>query len=126
MIARVPLTPRLTLRQKQSRPAPNGDTTPSPLMTTRGSPFGLHGVTIIPAVQRDRRRYPPWLARPMALGGLIFFVDALLYFAVPVHVRVRPRGDSGNDQCARAIAIDVLLFSVFALHHSVFARDRFP
>jgi hypothetical protein len=39
-MARVPLTPRLTLRQKQSRPAPNGETTPIPLMTTRGKPFG--------------------------------------------------------------------------------------
>ena len=38
LIARVPLTPRLTLRQKQSRPAPNGETTPSPLITTRGEP----------------------------------------------------------------------------------------
>ena len=39
VIARVPFTPRLTFRQKQSRPAPNGETTPIPLMTTRGSPL---------------------------------------------------------------------------------------
>ena len=35
-IARVPLQPRLTCSQKRSRPTPNGDTTPIPVMTTRG------------------------------------------------------------------------------------------
>jgi hypothetical protein len=35
-IARVPLHPPRTWRQKQSRPTPNGDTTPMPVITTRG------------------------------------------------------------------------------------------
>jgi protein-S-isoprenylcysteine O-methyltransferase Ste14 len=59
----------------------------------------------------------------MALGGLIFFVDALLYFAYR-YTFVFGREVTGAIS-TRAIAIDVLLFSVFALHHSVFARDRF-
>src|SRR6188472_501649 len=36
VIARVPLQPRLTCSQKRSRPTPNGDTAPMPVMTTRG------------------------------------------------------------------------------------------
>ena len=36
VIARVPLQPPLTWSQKRSRPTPNGDTTPMPVMTTRG------------------------------------------------------------------------------------------
>ena len=36
MIARVPLQPRLTWSQKRSRPTPNGETTPMPVITTRG------------------------------------------------------------------------------------------
>ena len=35
-IARVPLRPSLTARQNTSRPTPNGDTTPIPVMATRG------------------------------------------------------------------------------------------
>ena len=35
-IARVPLTPRVTWSQKRSRPTPNGDTTPMPVMAMRG------------------------------------------------------------------------------------------
>jgi hypothetical protein len=35
-MARVPLQPRRTWRQKQSRPTPKGETTPIPVMATRG------------------------------------------------------------------------------------------
>ena len=35
VMARVPLSPRLTWSQKHSRPIPKGDTTPMPVMTTR-------------------------------------------------------------------------------------------
>src|SRR5688572_15288014 len=35
VIARVPLQPPRTCSQKRSRPTPNGDTTPMPVMTTR-------------------------------------------------------------------------------------------
>src|SRR5439155_630749 len=83
---------------------------------------GLHGVTIIPAVQ-PTGAIPQWLARPIALGGLIFFVDALLYFAYR-YTFVFGREQAGPIS-ARAVTIDVMLFTVFALHHSIFARDMF-
>ena len=57
------------------------------------------------------------------MGGLIFFADALVYFAYR-YVIVFKREASGPIG-ARALAADVALFSVFALHHSVFARDAF-
>ena len=66
---------------------------------------------------------PQWLARPIALGGLIFFVDALLYFAYR-YTFVFGREPAGPIS-ARAVTIDVILFTVFALHHSIFARDIF-
>jgi hypothetical protein len=121
-MARVPLTPRLMLRQKQSRPAPKGETTPIPLMTTRGTPLDRIALTIIPAVQ-PRGVMPQRFARPIALGGLVFFVDALLYF-VWRYMSVFGREVPGPIDM-RAIGIDVALFSLFALHHSVFARDMF-
>jgi hypothetical protein len=64
---------------------------------------------------------PQRLARPIALGGLLFFVDALLYFAYRYLV-VFGRELTGPIK-ARAIVVDVTLFTVFALHHSVFARN---
>jgi len=121
-MARVPLTPWLMLRQKQSRPAPNGETAPIPLMTTRGNPLDRMALTIIPAVQ-PTGVVPQRLARPIALGGLVFFIDALLYFAWK-YMAVFGR-ETGGPIDARAIGIDVALFSIFALHHSVFARDMF-
>jgi protein-S-isoprenylcysteine O-methyltransferase Ste14 len=120
VIARVPLTPRLILRQKQSRPAPNGETTPIPLMTTRGTPLDRIALTIIPAVQ-STGAVPQRLARSIALGGLIFFLDALIYFAYRYEV-VFARQQAGAVS-TRAIAVNVTLFTVFALHHSLFARD---
>ena len=64
---------------------------------------------------------PQQLARPIALGGLVFFVDALLYFAYR-YMFVFGREMAGPIS-ARAIVVNVTLFSIFALHHSVFARD---
>jgi hypothetical protein len=64
---------------------------------------------------------PQRLARPIALGGLLFFVAALLYFAYRYAV-VFGRELTGTSN-ARAIVVDVTLFTVFALHHSLFARD---
>lgn len=64
---------------------------------------------------------PQRLAAPIALGGLLFFIGALLYFAWRY---MSPFGSEGTGPIdARAVAVDVTLFSVFALHHSVFARD---
>jgi hypothetical protein len=66
---------------------------------------------------------PQWLARPIALGGLIFFVDALLYFAYR-YTFVFGREQAGPIS-AGAVTVDMTLFTVFALHHSIFARDIF-
>jgi protein-S-isoprenylcysteine O-methyltransferase Ste14 len=79
-------------------------------------------VTIIRAV-RPTGVVPQWLARPIALGGLVFFADALIYFVYRYAVTFG-REVSGV-RSTRAIMADVVLFSVFALHHSVFARDAF-
>jgi protein-S-isoprenylcysteine O-methyltransferase Ste14 len=64
---------------------------------------------------------PPSLAKPIAIGGLLFFADALLYFAYRYMVVFGRQLDGPVSR--RAILFDVVLFSVFALHHSVFARD---
>jgi hypothetical protein len=64
---------------------------------------------------------PQRLARPIALGGLFFFVAALLYFAYR-YVVVFGREVTGTVDMPAVVA-DVGLFTVFALHHSVFARD---
>jgi len=66
---------------------------------------------------------PPRFAQPIALGGLLFFLDALLYFAYRYEV-VFARELAGPIGTA-AVTVDVALFTVFALHHSVFARDAF-
>ena len=63
----------------------------------------------------------PRVAHLLALGGLLFFVDSLLYFFYR-YVAVFGRETAGPISY-RAIAADVVLFSVFAMHHSVFARD---
>jgi protein-S-isoprenylcysteine O-methyltransferase Ste14 len=64
---------------------------------------------------------PQRLARPIALGGLLFFIDALAYFAYR-YVAVFGRELPGPIN-PRAIVVDVTLFTVFAVHHSLFARD---
>jgi len=64
---------------------------------------------------------PQRLARPIALGGLLFFVEALVYFAYR-YVVVFGREAAGPIN-TRAVVADVTLFTVFALHHSMFARD---
>ncbi len=66
---------------------------------------------------------PQWLARPIAIGGLVFFVDALIYFAYR-YMTAFGREVTGPIDVRRAVG-DVMLFSAFALHHSLFARDIF-
>jgi hypothetical protein len=64
----------------------------------------------------------PW-ARAFAFTGLILFGSSLLFFVYQYAVifgRVAPGPIS-----VRAISEDIVLFTVFALHHSAFARDRF-
>jgi methanethiol S-methyltransferase len=64
---------------------------------------------------------PERLARPIALGGLLFFIEALLYFAYR-YVVVFGHQMAGPIN-SRAVVNDVVLFTVFAFHHSLFARD---
>jgi len=64
---------------------------------------------------------PQRLARPIALGGLLFFVGALIFFAYQYLVAFG-REATGTIS-ARAVVANVALFTVFALHHSLFARD---
>ena len=62
---------------------------------------------------------PSPTARIIALGGGLLFIASLTYFALSYARRFdRPAADGW----AVPAAIDVLLFSIFALHHSVFAR----
>jgi protein-S-isoprenylcysteine O-methyltransferase Ste14 len=65
---------------------------------------------------------PSALAAAFAWGGAILFAASLLYFLYAYLVRfgsdVLPGGRF------RPVAIDVALFSFFALHHSLFARSR--
>jgi len=57
----------------------------------------------------------------VAIGGGLLFAGSLGYFGWQyLHgFDVRPAPDSGT---AAAVAVDILLFSLFALHHSLFAR----
>lgn len=60
-------------------------------------------------------------ARAVAWGGTLFFFASLAYFLYSYAVtfgRSAPAGDPGA-----AVLLDVMLFSAFALHHSVFARQ---
>lgn len=63
---------------------------------------------------------PPALAAAFAWGGAILFVASLLYFLYAYLVRFGSAVSPGSRFVP--IAIDVGLFSVFALHHSLFAR----
>jgi protein-S-isoprenylcysteine O-methyltransferase Ste14 len=57
-----------------------------------------------------------------AWGGALLFVFSLGFFLYSYAVRFALTASDGSRP--RAIAIDVALFSVFALHHSLFARTR--
>lgn len=59
-----------------------------------------------------------------AWGGALLFAAALAYFLFSYTVTFGEitAGATPGDSARRAIAIDVALFSAFALHHSLFAR----
>jgi protein-S-isoprenylcysteine O-methyltransferase Ste14 len=60
-------------------------------------------------------------APPAAWAGAALFAGSLAYFLFTYAVTF---GEiTVGDVNTRAIAVDVVLFTVFALHHSVFARD---
>jgi methanethiol S-methyltransferase len=66
---------------------------------------------------------PPLAARACAWGGTLLFVASLSYFLFTYGVTFAETAPP-NVGRARALAVDVFLFTVFALHHSVFARER--
>src|SRR5262245_40377441 len=109
VMARVPLQPRLTACQNRSRPAPNGDTTPMPEMTMRE-----------PAARMRTIVAPKMLARAVVWLGGALFVAALALCAWTYLFRLGRSSAAGG---VPALAADVALFTIFALHHSVFARD---
>jgi len=59
-------------------------------------------------------------ARAFAWAGAVLFAGALAYFLFSYSITFGEIGTGGIGR--RDIAIDVALFSVFALHHSIFAR----
>jgi methanethiol S-methyltransferase len=61
------------------------------------------------------------LGRALALGGGLLFAWSLLYFAASYLWWFDPPAGA-PPVLAAPIAVDVALFTVFALHHSVFAR----
>ena len=65
---------------------------------------------------------PHIAARVIAWGGAGLFAASLLYFLFSYSVTFGEIVHGEPDPAA--IAIDALLFTVFALHHSVFARNR--
>jgi protein-S-isoprenylcysteine O-methyltransferase Ste14 len=87
-----------------------------PVMTTRGAAM----VPIISATVANARA--SWLASSTAWGGGVVFVASLAYFLYSYLVRFGVPAASGS--ASRAIAVDVALFTAFALHHSLFARLR--
>lgn len=60
-------------------------------------------------------------ARVVRWGGAVLFAASLAFFLVSYGVTFA-RVPASSAGAARAIAADVLLFTLFALHHSVFAR----
>jgi protein-S-isoprenylcysteine O-methyltransferase Ste14 len=66
---------------------------------------------------------PTATARTFAWSGAVLFVAALFYFLFAYAVTFGETVRRGS--AAGPAAWDVALFSVFALHHSLFARDRF-
>jgi protein-S-isoprenylcysteine O-methyltransferase Ste14 len=65
---------------------------------------------------------PTNFARLFAWGGAIAFVVSLAYFLFSYAIAFG-RPASGGD-AARAVTWNVVLFTCFAMHHSVFARER--
>jgi methanethiol S-methyltransferase len=63
----------------------------------------------------------PVTVRAVAWAGAVLFVAALAYFLFSYSVTFAEIAP--GDVTAGSIALDVALFSAFALHHSIFARD---
>ena len=63
----------------------------------------------------------PASSRAVAWTGAVLFVAALAYFLFSYSVTFAEIASAGGT--AAPIVVDVALFSAFALHHSIFARD---
>src|SRR2546422_3021080 len=113
-MVRVPLQPRLTCSQKRSRPTPNGETTPMPVMTTLGSPEWRMTATytIWSSMTRFERLFV-WVGGALFVASLaVCAYQYLFVWGSPDEVHID------------AVAINALLFGLFAMHHSVFARKQ--
>src|SRR2546430_1969633 len=107
VMVRVPLQPRLTCSQKRSRPTPNGETTPIPVMTTLGSPeWCMTATYTIWSLTRFDRLFV-WL------GGALFAVS----LAVCAYCYLFVWGSTVEGRID-AVATNALLFGIFAAHHS--------
>src|SRR5262245_33211099 len=89
-----------------------------PVIATRGRP--LPDITpIIPTLMKASPRTPA-AALVFAWCGAAAFAGSLLFFLYSYLVTFGRPAD--HTTIAQPIAIDTLLFTGFALHHSVFAR----
>src|SRR4051794_4343981 len=94
-----------------------------PVMTTRGVPVGAMSLCYVASSMPDdpKSRYAGSLG--IAWAGAALFGVSLIYAAYSYAVsfdRLTPRLPG-----PAALACDAALFSVFALHHSLFARLGF-
>jgi protein-S-isoprenylcysteine O-methyltransferase Ste14 len=55
---------------------------------------------------------------------MLLFFASLSFFLYSYAVRFGERGSASDTEAAWPIGVDLLLFTAFALHHSVFARAR--
>src|SRR5262245_24834369 len=106
VIARVPLQPRLMHSQNRSRPTPKGETAPMPVMTILGESAKAI-VTFI-------------VIRMFAWVGGAVFVSSLLFLVFWYFVLL---GRTTIGAGSSAFVFDTLLITVFASHHSLFARQ---
>lgn len=107
VIARVPLCPFLIASQNFSRPAPKAETTPIPVIATRGW-------ATVPIIASVRKAF--------AWTGALLFLLSLLSFVVVYGWRLRVPAPGPAAAAWRDALDNLLLFTIFALHHSVMAR----
>jgi protein-S-isoprenylcysteine O-methyltransferase Ste14 len=109
-MARVPLWPVRMASQNVSRPTPNADTTPMPVIATRGCFNNMRA-----------RPYNSAVRKAFAWTGALLFLLSLLSFGYVYGWGLRVRAIA-SASVWRDVALNVLLFTIFALHHSVMAR----
>lgn len=73
------------------------------------------------AIASRATRPPPAWALPFAWTGALLFALSLTYFAYAYAVRFGRAAE--GDSVVRPILINAVLFTLFAVHHSVFARS---